>query len=144
MHVTPYLCFEGHCQEAVEFYQQAVGAQVLMMMKFGEVPDCSGEGCSGGAPMNPDKIAHCAIKIGETELHLSDGMNSGKAAFAGITLSISADNDKQVKERFEALSEGGQVLMPLAPSFFASSWGVCADKFGVNWMVLAPIPVAAA
>ena len=97
MHVTPYLCFEGHCQEAVEFYQQAVGAQVLIMMKFGEVPDCSGEGCSGGAPMNP-----------------------------------------------EALSEGGQVLMPLAPSFFASSWGVCADKFGVSWMVLAPIPVAAA
>jgi PhnB protein len=143
MQLHPYLCFEGRCEEAIEFYQQALDAELVMCMRTGELPSDAAGGCQSQAESSPDKIVHAQLKIGSAEIMMSDGMNSGRAEFKGITLSVSVDNEQQVEARFKALTaDGGTVLMAPSKTFFASSWGICADKFGVNWMVLAPLPVA--
>jgi PhnB protein len=131
MKVEPYLFFEGRCDEAVEFYRSALGAQVEALIRNKEHPD-SGM-CVPGAE---DKVMHAALRIGDTTLMASDGMNSGKPNFQGISLAITVDDDAQAKQRFDALAEGGQVQQPLAKAFFASSFGMVADRFGVSWMVV--------
>lgn len=138
MHLHPYLCFEGRCEEAIEFYKKALGAQVLSCMRGKDAPEAS---CAPS--QHADKILHAMLKIGPAEVMMSDGMNTGHAEFKGVTMSISVDSDDQARETFQAISaDGGQVMMDLQKTFFASSFGVCTDKFGVSWMVLAPLPVA--
>lgn len=142
MQLNPYLCFEGRCAEAIEFYKQAVGAEVVFAMPFSEVPQSEQESQQGcAANMKPDSICHAELKVAGATLLMSDGMGSGQAEFKGITLSLAVDSDEQVKERFAALSQDGVVHLAPHPTFFASLWGVCADKFGVGWMVMSPAPV---
>jgi PhnB protein len=133
MHVEPYLSFEGRCEEALEFYKKAVGAEVTMMMKFGEAPDKSMM-----SPGTENKVMHAAAKIGDSVVMFSDGRNTGKPNFEGISLAITANDDAGAKRVFSALLEGGQVHLPLTKTFFASSFGMLADKFGVGWMVTTP------
>ncbi len=137
MHVQPYLFFEGRCEEALEFYRRAVGAEVTALMRFKDNPDIGAEGCAG--PMGevpPDKVMHAEFRIGETTVLASDGMCSGKPAFQGVSLTLSVPTDAEADRLFNALGEGGQVQMPLGKTFFASSFGMLADRFGVSWMII--------
>lgn len=148
MDVKPYVCFEGCCEEAIEFYKKAAGAEVMMMMRYSDAPPAeasSGENCAGNFDPEAvkDKIMHASVKFGDSEVMMSDGMNSGKCEFKGITLTLSVNNDEEARKKFHALCEGGQIHMDVHPTFFASSFGVGADKFGVSWMILAPLPVPA-
>ena len=138
MQVQPYLFFEGRCEEALTFYRSAVGAKLIDLMHYKDNPgpQAAGGGADGSAPP-PDKVMHATFSIGDTTLMASDGMVSGKPDFKGISLSITAANDAEAKRLFNALSEGGQVQMPLGKTFFASSFGMVADRFGVSWMVIA-------
>jgi PhnB protein len=136
MQVQPYLSFEGRCEEAINFYKTAVGAKVIMMMRFKEAPDQSMM-----TPGTEDKVLHAALQMGDSTVLASDGQCMGKAVFQGITLSLTASNDAEAKRLFDALANGGNVQMPLAKTFFASSFGILADKFGVGWMVYVPVPV---
>jgi PhnB protein len=133
MQVQPYLSFEGRCEEAINFYKTAVGAEVIMMMRFKEAPDQSMM-----TPGTGDKVLHAALRVGDSTVLASDGQCMGKAVFQGITLSLTTDSDANAKRLFNALAEGGQVQMPLAKTFFASSFGIVADRFGVAWMVYVP------
>ena len=133
MQVQPYLSFEGRCEEAINFYKTAVGAEVIMMMRFKEAPDQSMM-----TPGTGDKVLHAALRVGDSTVLASDGQCMGKAVFQGISLSLTADNDADAKRLFNALAEGGKIQMPLAKTFFASSFGIVADKFGVGWMVYVP------
>jgi len=135
MQVQPYLMFEGRCEEAHEFYKRALGAEVIALKRYSENP----EGCATGQPLPPpDKVMHSALRIGDTVVFASDGMCSGKPSFQGFTLSITAASDAEAARLFDSLgSGGGQVQMPIGKTFFASSFGMVADKFGVSWMVLA-------
>jgi PhnB protein len=135
MRVEPYLDFEGRCEEALEFYKKAVGAEVTMMMRFGEAPDKSMI-----SPGSEKKVMHAAMKIGESQVMASDGWNKGKASFEGVSLALTAKDDAEAKRFFDALSKGGEVKMPLTKTFFASSFGMLADKFGVSWMLTTPAP----
>jgi PhnB protein len=137
MQVQPYLFFDGRCEEALDFYKKALGAQVEMMMRFKEAPPSEkpGEGCSGPMP-DGNKIMHASFKIGDTVVMASDGMASGKPEFKGISLSISVKNDAEAEQKFKALSDGGVVQQPLIKTFFSSSFGMVADKFGVGWMIV--------
>jgi PhnB protein len=90
-----------------------------------------------GMTAPPDKILHAAFRIGETQVLASDGRCTGKGAFEGIALSITARDDAEAKRVFGALGEGGKVQQPLMPTFFASSFGMLDDRFGVTWMVIA-------
>jgi PhnB protein len=133
MQVQPYLSFEGRCEEAINFYRNALGAEVIMMMRFKEAPDQSMM-----TPGTGDKVLHAALRVGDSTVLASDGQCMGKAVFQGITLSLTASNDAEAKRLFDALANGGNVQMPLAKTFFASSFGIVADKFGVGWMVYVP------
>ena len=131
MKVQSYLVFDGRCDEALEFYKRALGAKVNALMRFGEAPDQSQI-----KPENKNKVMHSEIQVGETVIMASDGYCTGKPGFQGFSLTISVPTDAEAKRVFEAISEGGQVSMPLGKTFFASSFGVASDNFGVGWMVI--------
>src|SRR5262245_12546693 len=143
MRVQPYLSFEGRAEEALEFYTKAVGAQVNVRMRFNDAPPMKAsakEGCGdmGGPPAHSgDKIMHSEFRIGESLIMASDGYCSGKTHFAGVSLAIQAKDDAEAKRIFDGLANGGQVQQPLIKTFFATSFGMLADKFGVSWMVVA-------
>ena len=135
MNVQPYLSFEGRAQEAIDFYTSALGAKVDMIMHFKDAPpDVQGQ----MSPGSKDKIMHAAFHIGDTQVMASDGQCSGKASFSGVTLTLNAANPAEAEKLFGALGNGGKVTMPMSETFFAHRFGMLADKFGVNWMVLAP------
>lgn len=143
MQVLPYLMLEGRCEEAIEFYQEALGAEVCFMMRMGEIPQQPGEEiCQGQFVPDPQKISHAHLKIGANELLLSDGMNSGQREFKGITLALTAADEAECRRLFAALAKDGAVQMELGPAFFSPLWGCCADKFGLNWMVMAPSSIS--
>jgi PhnB protein len=131
MQVQPYIFFDGRCDEALKFYEKALGAKVDMLMRFKDAPDQSMV-----SPGSKDKVMHAAVHIGDTQVLMSDGRCLGKPSFQGFALTISATDDAEGDRRFNALAEGGQVQMPMAETFFASRFGMVADKFGVGWMVL--------
>jgi PhnB protein len=131
MLVQPYLSFEGRCEEAVEFYRSALGAEVTMLMRFKDSPDPS-----MSTPGNADKVMHSAFRIGETTVMASDGQCRGQASFQGITLSLTVPNVAEAERLFAALARGGKVQMPLAKTFFSAAFGMVADRFGVPWMVV--------
>jgi PhnB protein len=131
MQVQPYLSFEGRCDEAVEFYRAAVGAEVLMLMRFKDSPDQSMI-----TPESADKVMHVCMRIGDSQVMASDGRCTGKMAFDGISLSLTVADDADAERRFAALQDGGQITMPLTKTFFASKFGMVADRFGVHWMVM--------
>ena len=101
MQVTPYLMFDGRTEEAIEFYKKAVGATVEMMMRFKDNPDKSM--CAPGAE---NKVMHSCLKIGDTAVMASDGRNTGKPDFKGISLSLNAKDEAHADKMFAALGEG--------------------------------------
>lgn len=134
MLVQPYLFFDGRCEEALEFYRETLGAEVMMLMRVKESPEPAPPDMY--PPGSEDKVMHASFTIGETTLMASDGRAQGKPVFQGFSLSLSADNDAEAQRLFTALSAGGQVQMPLGKTFFASSFGMVADRFGVGWMII--------
>ena len=134
--VEPYLFFEGRCEEALGFYEKAIGAKVQAKIRYSESPEGNGK-CPEGMPSGSEnKIMHALFKVGDASVMASDGMNSGKPEFKGVSLALSMDDEAGVKKAFGALSEGGKVMQPLIKTFFSPAFGMVTDKFGVNWMVL--------
>jgi PhnB protein len=133
MQVQPYLFFDGRAEEAIEFYKSKLGAKVEMMMRFKESPDPS---ASMSVPGAENKVMHAALRIGDATVMASDGRCLGNPDFKGFALSLTARDDAEAKRLFGALAEGGQVQMPLTKTFFSSSFGMVADRFGVGWMVV--------
>jgi PhnB protein len=136
MQVQPYLFFDGRCEEAIEFYRRALGAQVDMMMRFKDCPEPAQPGMV--PPGAENKVMHAAIRVGDATVLASDGRCQGAPSFQGFSLSLTAADDAEAQQRFTALADGGQVQMPLTKTFFASSFGMVADRFGVTWMVYVP------
>ena len=130
--IEPYLFFNGRCEEAVRFYQKALGAELQMMMRYKESPEPPPPGMT--PPNWGDKIMHASMKIGATVVMASDGCGE-KTGFEGFSLSISVNTEAEAKNVFTALSEGGQVKMPLGKTFWSPCFGMTQDKFGVGWMV---------
>ena len=139
MSVQSYLFFEGRADEAIAFYRAALDAEVVMRMTYGEGP---GGQCPDGSTPPPDKVMHAGLRIGGTELGLSDGMCSGKPEFKGFSMTLVCADDAEARRRFDALADVGRVDVPLAESFFATAFGMLADRFGVQWMVMVPKAMA--
>jgi PhnB protein len=136
MQIQPYLFFDGRCEEALEFYRKALGAKVEMLMRHKESPEPPPPGML--PPGSENKVMHAALRIGDTMVMASDGHCGGRPSFQGFSLSVTARDEAEAKRFFNALSEGGQVQMPLGPAFFSPAFGMTADRFGVSWMVVAP------
>lgn len=133
MQVQPYLFFDGRCDEALDFYKKNLGATVDMLMRFKESPDQSSVSAE-----SLEKVMHCAFHVGDTQVLASDGHCAGKPIFQGFGLALTAGDDAEAERLFGALSNGGKVQMPMSETFFATRFGMVADRFGVGWMVLKP------
>ncbi len=134
MQVQPYLFFDGRCEEAIEFYQKRLGAELKAMMRFKDSPQPPQPGMV--PPGSENKIMHAALQIGETTVMASDGRATGQPKFEGFALSLSPSTDAEAERLFANLSEGGKVQMPMSKTFFASKFGMVTDRFGVTWMVI--------
>ena len=134
MLVQPYLSFNGRCEEAIEFYRKAVGAEPVMVMRFKESPEPPPPGMV--PPGSENKIMHASLRIGDSTVMATDGGCQGNETFQGFSLSLTAPSEAEAERVFAALSEGGQVRMPLTKTFFSPRFGMLADRFGVAWMVI--------
>jgi PhnB protein len=133
MDVQPYLFFDGRCEEAIEFYKKALGAEVKALLRFKDNPE-SQPGMT--PPGSENKVMHANFRIGDTDVLASDGRCLGQPKFQGFSLSLWTKTRAEADKKFAALAEGGQVQMPLGKTFFSPRFGMVADKFGIGWMVL--------
>jgi PhnB protein len=134
VHVQPYLFFDGRCEEALEFYRKALGAEIDMLVRFKDSPEPPDpEKC---APGSGDKVMHASFRIGGASMMASDGRAHGQPKFQGFSLSLFARNEAEADRMFNALADGGEVQMPLGKTFFSPRFGMVGDRFGVGWMVL--------
>lgn len=135
--VQPYLFFGGRCEEALEFYRTALGAQIIMTMRFSESPQPLPPGVL--QPGFENKVMHCSFRIGETTVMASDGCDD-KSRFGGFSLALSVQEEADADRVFTSLSEGGQITMPLGKTFWSSRYGMLIDRFGIGWMVMVRAP----
>src|SRR3569623_472902 len=133
MPIQPYLFFNGKCDEAIEFYRQALGAEVTMLMRYTDAPEPPPPGML--PPGSENKVMHASFTIGDATILASDGHCHGDTKFEGFSLTIVLSDQADAKKKFEALSAGGKVLMPLAKTFYSPCFGMVTDKFGVGWMI---------
>ena len=129
--IKPYISFKGNCREAMDFYKDKLGGEVLFTQTYGESP------MADKAPGNGDKIMHCSIKIGDSVIMACDNVFDGQNPTTvgnNISLAIGGDDAAAADGMFEQLSEGGTVTMPMQETFWAERFGMLTDKFGINWM----------
>jgi PhnB protein len=129
--IQPYLFFNGTCEQAVEFYRKALGAEIQFMMRYKESPEPPPPGFE-------NKIMHTTFRIGETTLMASDSCAAEKPSFQGFSLSLSVPSETEAGRVFAALADGGKVQMPLAKTFWSPCFGMVVDRFGVGWMLSVP------
>jgi PhnB protein len=127
--LNTYLNFRGNCAEAFRYYEKHLGAKIRIMMTHGQMPEQT-----VADPNWKDAVLNARISIGGAELMAADVPNAEPMRSAYLTLGM--DNDKEAERVFAALAVGGQVLMPMQETFFASRFGQVRDRFGMNWMIL--------
>lgn len=132
MQVQPYLDFGGRFDEAMAFYGQVMGAKVTFLMRYKDTPPGGGEPPSAAWA---EKVMHANVQIGDSQIMASDGREGQTPAFSGFTLSVGYVPNAEGKRIFDALSEGGQVIMPYQKTFWAEGFGMVVDKFKMTWMV---------
>lgn len=131
-HFVPYLCFDGNCAQAMRFYEQVLHARIEMMMTGGDSPMADQM-----ADDFKDRIMHaCLLMPDGSELYASDNPpGMAYEGFKGVSITMNYDTVAEAERVFQALSEGGQVTMPLAPTFWAKTFGMLIDPFGVPWII---------
>ena len=135
MKMYTYVNFPGKCAEAFRFYEKHLGGTISMMMTHGQAPDQS--------KVNPDwrdAVLHARISIGSTELMGADIPSAQPMRSAYLSLGV--ESDAEAERIYSALSDGGEVFMPIQETFFATRFGQLRDRFGLNWMVLHERPMA--
>ena len=130
--IQPYLMFGGRCEEALEFYRSALGAEVDMLLRFSESPDPTPPGML--PPGFENKVMHASFRVAGNVIMASDGCEVG-TQFKGFSLSISVATEAEADRYFAALSDGGQVQMPLTKTFWSPRFGMLTDRFGIAWMI---------
>jgi PhnB protein len=131
--MNPYLVMDGNAKEAIQFYEKALDAEVVMVQTFGEMPANPDFPLPDSAR---DRISHALLKVGETDLMFSDTFPGQPVQSSNqVQICIMTDQAEQAKRIYEALREGGQVVMPLQETFWSPAYGIVADKYGVNWNI---------
>lgn len=130
--IQPYLMFGGRCEEALEFYRTALGAQIDLLMRYKDSPEPPPPGMLPSGFEN--KVMHASFRIGDNILMASDGCEEGQH-FNGFSLSIAVATEAEADRFFATLSDGGQVQMPLEKTFWSPRFGMLTDRFGINWMI---------
>jgi len=135
--VNVYLNFDGNCEEAFNFYKSVFGVEFFYIGRFKDMPPQ--EGMPPMSKEDGEKIMHVSLMISkETALMGSDTGGEWAPSYVkgnNFSISISCDNKKDAERIFNGISSGGTVTMPLAQTFWAEQFGMCTDKFGINWMM---------
>jgi PhnB protein len=131
--VQPYLFFNGDCEQAVEFYRKAIGAQAGALMRFKDSPEPTPPGML--APGYENKVMHTEFRVGETTIMASDGCGTEKTRFQGFSLALAVATEAEADRYFNALAAGGKVNMPLSKTFWSPRFGMLEDRFGIGWMI---------
>ncbi len=130
MRITPYLFFDGDCEEAFAHYADVLGGEIVAMLPHtgtpaeGEVP-----------PEWRSKIIHACLRVGDQMLMASDAPPGRQQTTQGMSVSLHVDDEVEAERVFAALSEGGKVTMPLAETFWARRFGMFTDRYGTPWMI---------
>jgi PhnB protein len=136
MKITPYLGFDGTCAEAFKFYERVLHGKIDMMMTYGEAP----------APRqtpadHDDRIMHVHMKVGDQSLMGGDSPSQMHQKPAGFCVSVHIDTEAEAERVFKDLSDGAQVNMPMAETFWAKRFGMLVDRYGTPWIVNCPKPM---
>ncbi|MEO9863995.1 MAG: VOC family protein [Yoonia sp.] len=131
MKMCPYLTFDGTARDALTLYARALGGELAEVQRFDEMPESEGK----FPPEVGARLAHGQVRFGGQVIMVSDTMgNDPFPGHHGFNIQTIWNTLEEAKTAFEILSEGGEVIMPLAPTFWASAFGICRDRFGVGWM----------
>lgn len=133
--INPYIIFSGNCEEAFTHYKNVFGGEFSMLSRYSDMPPQEETVLSGEAK---DQIMHVELPIGTDALLM--GSDSGPGAPPtvqgnNVHLSVTAESKDQADHLFNSLSEGGNQNMPMEQTFWGSYFGMCTDKFGINWMI---------
>lgn len=134
MKINTYLTFNGTCEEAFTFYKSVFGGEFSAISRFSEMPADVGIDVNEA---DAHRVLHVALPIGNDVLMGSDTPTSAMDALPGRNISVSLQPESEAEARriFGALAEGGTVTMPLERAFWDALFGMCTDRFGINWMV---------
>ena len=137
--LTPYLSFAGNTRAAFAFYEKSLGAKIETMLSYADMPAMpAGEaGCGDGPPPSGDGVMHACLALPGGAMLFAGDTPPGMPyeGMKGVMLALQYDSIDQAHSAFHALSQGGQVTMPLAPTFWAKTFGMLTDRFGVSWAV---------
>jgi PhnB protein len=132
--LDPYLNFNGNTEEAFMYYRSVFGGEFLTLMRFGDMP--------GSEKMNVHdrkKIMHVALPVGDSNILMGtdalESMNQKLTLGDNFSISITSDNEAEVKRMFDALAADGTVIMPLSSESWSPLFGILKDKYGVQWML---------
>jgi PhnB protein len=131
--LNPYLNFNDNCEEAFNFYRSVFGGEFLGIMRFKDVPAEYQMAESEG-----EKVMHMSLPIGQGTILMGSDMPSAMGSVTignNISIAITTESEAEATRLFDGLSAGGQVTMPMAKVFWGDYFGMCTDKFGVQWMV---------
>ena len=130
MQITPYLSFQGKCEEAFKMYEKVLKGKITFSMRYSESP------MAAQTPANAkDHIMHTTLQVGDEFIHGADAPPQYYSKPAGLTVSISLNDRKEGERVFNELSQGGEVKMPFQKTFWAAGFGMCIDRYGIPWMV---------
>lgn len=134
--VKPYITFQGNCEEAINFYKDQLGGEILFVQRYGDSP------MKGMGP--DDAIMHCTLKIGDSIIMAADNMSKEHPVTVGnnISLAYGTKDPNEAESRFEKMSDGAAIIMPIQETFWAERFGMLTDKFGINWMINCDKPEA--
>lgn len=133
MEISPYLNFNGQCEEAMRFYARVLGGTIDGMMTHRGTP------AEAHVPEEwRDRIMHARLVVGRQVIMASDVPPDRYTPPGGLWVSLTPDSLEDAERIFRELSEGGTVQMAFAPTFWSAGFGMCADRYGINWMVSAP------
>jgi len=137
MKLTTYLNFGGNCIDALHFYEENLGAKILMTSAFGDMP--------GAAPMPPERarqLMHARILFGDVMVMASDGPpDQSWQPMRSAYMALSVDSNEEAERIYAVLTEGGEIFMKMEETFFAHRFAMLRDKFGVNWMIIHEKPM---
>jgi PhnB protein len=130
MTISPYLSFNGNCEEAFRFYASCLGGTLGPMFRY------AGSPMAGQVPADwQDKIMHASVTVGGLELYGGDPAPGQYEAPRGFSLSVQLQNPEEADRLFEQLSRGATIVVPLAQRFWAARFGQLIDRFGITWFV---------
>ena len=129
MQLITYLTFAGNCEEAINFYKEALGGKIIQLSHMGDGPMEVPEHLKG-------KVMHSRLQLGESVLYMSDNFDPASIHQGNnVHLSLQIDDATELEKLFANLSAGGKIVRPLEKQFWGAIFGMFVDKFGIHWMM---------